>query len=479
MNELLKASLDHNISQRIMRQFGEMPKVNSDSIIESLIMTSCTDNKRCNHFEDLQKSRMPYPVKFLADVLPAVQYVGHFDLELITHGGILANNESNQKKLNDWLERKNLIGQTNGNAIRQALLDSIIYGYSGLRRVGDDVIYISPMRFEIIKLQAFMNNKAVPGISQPFLYTVYNEPVVPVQKATGKSLKKTIVELIKEKGLEKGIDGSFYIGENPMDVDRVFLTENLFCHLRHSDEGDYGVSPLSKDRLRVTAIVDYIANMIDEVDNDGTDYNVYTTRDTEIGQSLSNMISSSSANEIMNGALSPQESRNVANSKMNAATKMAKSMKRSDKTHINLINGNVIEKVEKQPGTVELYRFTQIWNDAKGVVADIYGIAPMLAGSSGGGWSTGMSALIQFTMERTIKPLQQRYAEQLNDMVTSCAGIKGSIKFKEIAWEDETNAMTLKKIASEAERNSAQAKKYLAEAGVADAEESEIEAEVL
>lgn len=109
-------------------------------------------------------------------------------------------------------------------------------------------------------------------------------------------------------------------------------------------------------------------------------------------------------------------------------------------------------------GTVQLNNYLSILNDAKGTVADIYGIPAMLAGSSGGGWSTGMSALIDFTLNRTIKPFQQRYAEQLTGMINKCAGTKGEIHFEEIEWTDKQFEAELAKIQAETQKLLAEAK---------------------
>ncbi len=143
---------------------------------------------------------------------------------------------------------------------------------------------------------------------------------------------------------------------------------------------------------------------------------------------------------------------------MEAARVLAKKLKRTQKTRIGIVDKNWVEQIEKLDGTVKLSDYKSIMDDAKGVVADIYGIPAMLAGSSGGGWSTGMSALIPFTLERTIKPFQQRYAAQLSQIICACAGINGPIKFKELNWEDEKTKSEIEKIKAETE-------KLLAEAG--------------
>lgn len=472
-------SLDEFTQQKFLvssnARGGYIPSSDADEMMDMIINSSCGNKGFCKSAESLKDNIMPYSVEYLADNLPAVQYVAQFYLELIIHGGILAKDPTNQEKLDKWMSSRNVLGQTNGNVVRQALLSSIIYGYSGLRRVGDGVIYVAPNNFQILKLPVFMkrNGKkgAIPGLMRPYFYEINTAKKQEIEREKAQAYPdQDEAELKEELDLHQGVDGSFYLGDMPSQSSSVFVPTNLFCHLRHSDEGDYGVSPLSKDRLRTTLIIDYIRNVIDEVSNDGTDYMIYLQRRSNVGSSLAGMISASAANATINAAVDAKEKKNASETAMASATALAHKMKRSAKTRLNIINENVIEKVEKLDGTVQLNNYLSILNDAKGTVADIYGIAAMLAGSSGGGWSTGMSALIPFTIERTIKPFQQRYAEQISPMIASCADLNGKVHFKELDWTDQKTQSEIDKLRAETE-------KALAEANKSKAEEAKVRAD--
>lgn len=442
----------------------------ADEMMDMLIYDTC-GGKQCQHANQLDKNEMVYSVEYLAENLPAVYYVTQFYVEMIIHGGILTDNASSQKELDKWLSSRNVLGQTNGNVIRQALLASVTYGYAGLRRIGNNLVFIEPNHFKIWKLPAYMKGRAIPGIWRPEFYEVFNKAIRKVENNEAPAEEQTKGEFIKSNELKEAVDGSLYMGESAIVADDVYVPRELFCHLRHSDEGDYGVSPLSKDRLRTTLIVDYLRNVDDEINNDGTDYMMYLQRRSNVGGSLAGILSSSAANATINAAIDSKQQKNAEDNQMNAARVLARSMKRSQKTRMNLINQNVVDRVEKLEGTVALNQYMNILNDAKGVVADIYGIAAMLAGSSGGGWSTGMSALIDFTLERSIKPFQQRYAEQLSPMIKSCAGIVPDIHFKEMDLTDAKVQQEILKLRSETEKNLAQANLYKAQAAAAKAED--------
>lgn len=441
----------------------------ADDLMEMIILDSCGGD----YCKKLEKNKMLYSVEYLAENLPAVAFVSEFYLELIIHGGILAKDDYNQKKLDEWLERRNILGQTNGNVIREALLNSIIYGYAGMRNVLGNLVYVSPNNFRIWKLPATdPSGVPIPGIKAPLFYEVMVKPKEKVDKEGKENVfavddeKYTLDQVIKEKTLKKAPDGSYYEDDDlgGVSVSSVYIPVDNFCHLRHSDDGDYGKSPLTTDRLRTTLIIDYLKNVIDEVNNDGNDYMMYLKQRTVAGASLSSSFSTDDVDVKLTSSADAKQTKTAREKQMTAARQLAQKLKRTAKTRIGIIDKSWVDSVERLEGTVKLHDYIKILNEAKGVVADIYGIPAMLAGSSGGGWSTGMSALIPFTLERTIKPFQQRYADQLSKIIRECADIKGDIHFKEINWEDEKTAREIERIAAERDRLLAQANKLQAEA---------------
>lgn len=449
----------------------------ADDLMEMIILDSCGQGT-C--FNDLKKNKVLYSVEYLAENLPAVAFVSEFYLELIIHGGILAKDEYNQKKLDEWLQKKNVLGQTNGNVIREGLLDSIIYGYSGLRDVMGNLVYVSPNHFKIWKLPATADNgRPIPGLKAPIFYEVTTKPSEKVDKGSRENVENvddgkpyTIAELVKEKKLKKAVDGSYFLDDDKdgATVSSCYVPTENFCHLRHSDDGDYGKSPLTTDRLRTTLIIDYLKNVIDEVNNDGNDYMMYLKQRQIAGASLSSSFSTDEVDVKINSSADTKQTKTAREKQMAAARQLAQKLKRTAKTRIGIIDESWVDKIERLEGTVKLNDYIKILDEAKGVVADIYGIPAMLAGSSGGGWSTGMSSLIPFTLERTIKPFQQRYAEQLGDIIRKCADIKGEIHFQEINWEDEKTRAEIDKLAAETQ-------KLLAEANKAKADDAKVKKE--
>ena len=451
----------------------------TDILMDMIMADACGGDTCSKSFKILGKDQKVYGVKYLADNLPAVQFVSQFYLELISHGGLLAKDASNQKKLDNWLVSKNYTGQTNGNVIREAMHHSIIYGYAGLRKIGNTVSFVPADHFKIWKMPAVMDGRPIPGIKAPVVYEVRlkGEGVSIEDKETDgprewvhDKNKNTLKNLIKDQEWKEGVDGSFFHDDDYDGAmsDDVFIPKENFCHLRHSDEGEYGRSPLTKDRLRTTLIVDYIRNVIDEVGNDGTDYMMYLKQRGVAGSSLTSMLSTSTADASIKASVDGKQAKTASQKQMEVARSLAQKLKRTAKTRFAIISQDWVDKIEKLEGTVHLNEYLSILTNAKATIADIYGIPAMLAGTDGGGWSTGMAALIPFTLERTIKPFQHRYAEQLSDIINECAGIKGGVTFKELDWSDERERAEIDKIKAETEKALAEANsKKVADAKVA------------
>lgn len=469
-----KEIFDVSISQAHKSQQGWHEGFDSDILMDALIAEWCA-NDPCAAQKLLDHNKMLYTVEYLADNLPAVQFVGQFYLELIIHGGLIAKDKYNQEKLDEWLLHKNPYGQTNENVIRQALLSSIIYGYSGLRDIMGNLVYVAPNHFRIWRIPATAKDpkthkeRPIPGIKAPVLYEIRSKRDKSMEAKENdrhvfdesESKKYTLDQVVKTNKFVRAVDGSYFENddEDGAATPNVFVPVKHFCHLRHSDEGSYGKSPLATDRLRTTLIIDYIKNVIDEVSNDGNDYIMYLKQRGVAGTSLSKSLSEEAQNKTLTAAQDPKVVKSVRERQMEAARSLAKKLKRTAKTRIGIVSKDWVDEITRLEGTVRLPDYLTVLNDAKGVVADIYGIPAMLAGSSGGGWSTGMSALIPFTLERTIKPFQQRYANQLGEIIQQCAGVKGEIKFKEIDWGDEQTRAEIDKIKAETEKALAEANK--------------------
>lgn len=466
-----KEIFDVSIAQAHKSQGDWKEGHDADMLMDAMIAEWCM-NDPCAAQKLLNKNKMNYSVEFLADNLPAVQFVSQFYLELIIHGGLIAKDSFNQKKLDEWLAQRNPYGQTNGNVIREALLASIIYGYSGLRNIMGNLVFVGPNYFKIWRIPAYGEDKngrkrPIPGIKMPCLYEIKTKKSGIEEKENKKNQYAfdddkdvhTLKDVIKEQGYKEAVDGSYFIddGKDGAETTSVFVPTKNFCHLRHSDEGSYGRSPLTTDRLRTTLIVDYLRNVIDEVNNDGNDYLMYLKQRGVAGSSLTNMMSIDAENKTITAATDAKQVKTARERQLAAARSLAKKLKRTEKTRIGIVSKDWVDNIEKMEGTVHLNEYLSVLNNAKATIADIYGIPAMLAGTDGGGWSTGMSALIPFTLERTIKPFQQRYAQQLGPFIAKIAGIKGDIVFQEIDWGDEKTAAEIAKIKAETEKLLAEA----------------------
>jgi len=449
----------------------------ADEMMEQLIASMCGD-MTCVPANSKQQKLAVYSIEYLVDNLPAVNFVVSFYTQLIIGAGLEAKDPYNQKKLDEWLQKKNAMGQTNQDIIADSVKNSLMYGYSGIRLSLGDFYSVMPQQLRIWKLplttQVNGRVEVIPGLKSLAFYEVNLDKGFKVEKdETERTFvlngnKYTLEEVIKQKMLKVAADGSYIIAENndPDTLARansVYIEPENFCHLRNSNDGDYGRSPLSYDKLRTHLLIDLIKNFRDEILNDGSDYIMYLKAGLSAGQSLTSLLSQQTTEQSVRGALDKKMVKTASDKQMEAAKRLAEKMKKSQKTRMSIVRKDQIEEIKKLEGTVRLPDYLGIYNDAKDVVADIYGIHSLLVGGKSSGWNTGMSSMLEFTMDKTIRPFQQRYSHQLSDYICRASGVKGEVRFREYELLDKKAQADIEKTRAEAEKQIADAAKLAKE----------------
>lgn len=447
----------------------------ADEMMDYLINSMCEGMTCLDGKGNKDHKLANYSIEYLVDNLPAVNFVVTFYTQLIIGAGLKAKDNYNQGKLDEWLLKKNSLGQTNKDIIADSVKNSLMYGYSGIRLSLGQFYPVLPNNFKIWKLPHTVDINGrivpVPGIKEVAFYEVNNRKDFRVEKddkhnvfVVGKN-KYTLEQVIRDKMLKKGIDGSYYFddGENGAVAEQIFIEPDHFCHLRNSDDGDYGRSPLSYDKLRTHLLVDLLKNFRDEILNDGSDYIMYLKARNNAGASLTSVLSSEAANASITGAMDKKMVKTTEQKALESAKRLASKMKKSAKTRITIAPHDTIDDITKLEGTVRLPDYLGIYNDAKDVVADIYGIHSLLVGGKSSGWNTGMSSMLEFTMDKTIKPFQQRYSNQLSDYICDAAGLKGHVYFNEYNLLDQKAVADIEKIRAEVEEKTANAAKVAKE----------------
>lgn len=449
----------------------------ADDMMEQLI-ASMRGDMTCVPASSKQQKLAVYSIEYLVDNLPAVNFVVSFYTQLIIGAGMEAKDPFNQKKLDEWLHKKNAMGQTNQDIIADSVKNSLMYGYSGIRLSLGDFYPVLPQQFRIWKLPLTASSggviRVVPGLKTLAFYEVNLDKHLKVEKDETERVfvldgkKYTLEEVIAQKKLKTAVDGSYVLAEDdsPETFARakdVYIEPENFCHLRNSDDGDYGRSPLSYDKLRTHLLIDLLKNFRDEILNDGSDYIMYLKAGLAAGQSLTALLSQQTTDQSIKGAYDKKMVKTASDKQMEAAKILAQKMKKSQKTRMSIVHKDQIEEIKKLEGTVRLPDYIGIYNDAKDVVADIYGIHSLLVGGKSSGWNTGMASMLEFTMDKTIRPFQQRYSNQLSEYVCRAAGVKGGVKFREYELLDQKAQADIDKIKADTERQIADAAKLAKE----------------
>lgn len=437
----------------------------TDVLMDNLI-AQCYKNGEC--VNALRKSDRKYSIEYLVNNLPSITTVANMYTQLIVGGGLIADSKEGNAKLQNWLKQKPVTGMTHQEIISDAIEHAVVYGYTGLRDLthGLGIIPVHPQFFKIWKLPMLINGKPIPGVKDEFLYEIWREKKALEDKdsqITINGKKYNLSEVVKMEEWKKGPDGSFYVDDERegASATTVYVPKQNFCHLRHNLIGDYGESILARDRLRLEMMADLIINMNDEINNDGNDYIMWLKEQNIVGSSLSSMLSSNAANAAVAGGMDGKTKKAAVDKKMDSATRLAKQMKRSNKTRVAVIRKDVVDEFSRVDGTVRLVDYYPFLADATTIIANAFGLHPILAGSTSSGWNTSMSSVIQFTMERVIVPYQRMYASQLESYIQRATGIKSAIHFKEYDLSDKKTMAEIEESISRTKLNLAKEQEVL------------------
>lgn len=437
-----------------------------DILMDNLIATECYKNGCA--VDASRKVKGKYSIEYLVNNLPSITTVANMYTQLIVGGGLVADSKEGDAKLQSWLKQKPVTGMTHQEIITDAIEHSVIYGYTGLRNLthGLGIVPVHPQYFKIWKLPLLINGKPVPGVKDEFLYEVWNEKKDLADKDSQIEIdgkKYSLAEVVKMQEWKKGPDGSFYIDDEKegASTTTVYIPKTNFCHLRHNLIGDYGESILARDRLRLEMMADLIINMTDEINNDGNDYIMWLKEQNIVGSSLSQMLSSKAADAAVSGGMDAKAKKTAVEKKMDSARKLALQMKRSNKTRVAVIRKDVVDEFTRVDGTARLIDYYPFLGDATTIIANAFGLHPILAGSTSSGWNTSMSSVIQFTMERVIVPYQRMYASQLEEHIQRATGIRSKIHFKEYDLSDRKTIAEIEESISRTKLNLAKEQEVL------------------
>lgn len=437
-----------------------------DILMDNFIATQCYKNG-CG-VDDSRKLKGKYSIEYLVNNLPSITTVANMYTQLIVGGGLIADSKEGNSKLQAWLKKKPVTGMTHQEIISDAIEHSVIYGYTGLRDLthGLGIVPVHPQFFKIWKLPLLINSKPVPGVKDEFLYEIWKDKKDLANKESQIEVngsKYSLSEVVKMQEWKTGPDGSFYIDDQKKgaSVSTVYVPKKNFCHLRHNLIGDYGESILARDRLRLEMMADLIINMTDEINNDGNDYIMWLKEQNIVGSSLSQMLSSNAANAAVAGGMDAKTKKTAVDKKMDSAKRLAIQMKRSNKTRVAVIRKDVVDDFSRVDGTARLIDYYPFLADATTIIANAFGLHPILAGSTSSGWNTSMSSVIQFTLERVIVPYQRMYASQLEEYIQRATGIKSAIHFKEYDLSDKKTIAEIEESISRTKLNLAKEQEIL------------------
>lgn len=335
--------------------------------------------------------------------LPTLSYVENQFLNFLFSNGLTTGEEEQDKNiLEPFLYSHNIMGVTNYEVLRSAVIESREYGRCGIRWLSyeDGIILIPHDRYTSLQIW----DKEYKGFKRTVAYAVAltEEAVV-----TG------------EEPLE--IDREEYENTGQLitkNKDIIIVSPEEFINLRNNTSKENGESIFERDIQRFKLLSQVYERLNYDIKYDGPGRVIFWLKDDII---------SNTSNEMSTGEIISQ----LSNDKDKRAEKAHKELEQIANAIKNSTSDNVIlspsmfeDKIDHLPRVTKATEFFD-WLDQEGVIiAQNFGISPGLIELGNVSGNVSMEKIIDNAMVNDIVPLRESIAVQISHVISSKLGVQ-------------------------------------------------------
>lgn len=335
--------------------------------------------------------------------LPTLSYVENQFLNFLFSNGLTTGEEEQDKNiLEPFLYSHNIMGVTNYEVLRSAVIESREYGRCGIRWLSyeDGIILVPHDRYTSLQIW----DKEYKGFKRTVAYAVAltDEAVV-----TG------------EEPLE--IDREEYENTGQLitkNKDIIIVSPEEFINLRNNTSKENGESIFERDIQRFKLLSQVYERLNYDIKYDGPGRVIFWLKDDII---------SNTSNEMSTGEIISQ----LSNDKDKRAEKAHKELEQIANAIKNSTSDNVIlspsmfeDKIDHLPRVTKATEFFD-WLDQEGVIiAQNFGISPGLIELGNVSGNVSMEKIIDNAMVNDIVPLRESIAVQISHVISSKLGVQ-------------------------------------------------------
>ncbi len=343
-------------------------------------------------------------VEYFRKNLPALPYVEKMFLHLLFSNGLTTGDETQDNEILDpFLYKNNILGITNYETIRSAVLQSREYGRCGIRWLSEEDGIILVPHDHYCALQVW--DEKYRGFKKTVGYAVSlnDEPI---------SLGTEPIELDSAEFEENGV---------LVNKDRSFIivSPDEFINLRDDVTTETGTSIFLRDWQRLNLLARVYERLNYDIKYDGPGRIIFWLKD--------DIISSSDGVDLSTGEIVSQ----LANSKQERADKaqqelqrVAQGIKDSGSDNVILAPSMFKDNIEHLPRVTKATEFLEWIQDEGVIIAQNFGVSPSLIGLGDESGNVSMDKIIDNAMVNDIVPLREAIAIQLSHMLSKQLNVR-------------------------------------------------------
>lgn len=397
-----------------------LPSVDkSQEILDDMLSCgTCTD---AGTFKVPEKTGID-KIEFLMKTLPGINYIQNMFVDYIFSDGLTTGSVEQDRKLNEFLFRKNLEGNTNLDVLRDIIAEAPFYGETGLRWYEGNIY-----RVKCGSYGALVGKR--DGILFPALYFV---------SENGDGVGSFEIDIPDDMTVED-------FEERFREQHMIPLDTSEFVNVRNKTSEIHGVSPLMSDEFRLNLLAAVYSRLNYDVKYDGPGRLILRPKDGYV---------SGDVNEVDTSTVVKQSVAAGANRLEKAkqeARRVGMEIKNSSSDEVILLSNAFDKEITHLERVTKATEFFDWLSNEGEVIAQAIGMSPALLELGKVSGNVSMERIIDNAMKNTIVPLRQKFADQISELLSRKLGVE-KVYFgeyhpsteadKETQWIRVTEVMT-------------------------------------
>lgn len=399
------------------KQYTKVKESVQEEILDDLLEcnTECADlgkyKPRCKNsgMDEIEK---------LLKILPGMGYIEQQLVNYLFSDGVTTGSIPQDKKLDAFLYRKNMQGNTNLAVLRDAIGNASVYGETGIRWYRNDIYMVKPGTYGALVIKE-------NGVEYPVIYFCSDD---------GRYIGEETLELPKEKTLRDFI-------ETFERQHLILLDTSEFVNVRNDTSFLHGESPLLRDTLRIDLLVSVYSRLGYDVEYDGPGRLILRPKDGYVSGEVNDISTSFAIDQSM-----PNADKRIANAQ-EEVKRIGKEIKESSSDSVILLSNAFDKDITRLEKVVKATEFVEWLSNEGQILAQAIGLPPSLLETGEISGNVSMQRILDNAMENSIVPLRQHYATQFSELLARKLGV-GKVAFGKytLASAPDRETMILKSV---------------------------------